>query len=150
MGATFCQVNRIKIYFVTLRVFWSFFLLKRKMPLSKIVFADEKTEKNAKNQHRKYKKSIQKPHLKKQSLKRGKKLKKVTSRSISRVLSCATIYLLPPLPTDSSDVNGDTAASNRIRYRPILLRVGFTRREKLPPPRWAFTSPFHPYRKKRR
>ncbi len=80
MGATFCQVNRTKIYFVIFRFievfFGNFFSIKRKMPLSKIFFADEKTGKNAKNQHRKYKKSIQKPHLKKQSLKRGEKLKK--------------------------------------------------------------------------
>lgn len=80
MSATVCQVNRIKIYFVIFRFievfFGNFFLIKRKMRLSKIFFADEKTEKNAKNQRRKYKKSIQKPHLKKQYLKRGKNLKK--------------------------------------------------------------------------
>ena len=94
------------------------------MPLSKIVFADEKTEKNAKNQHRKYKKSIQKPHLKKQSLKRGKKLKKVTSRSISRVLSCATIYLLPPLPTDSSDVKRRYRGEQPYSISPYLASGG--------------------------
>lgn len=60
MNATVCQVNRIKIYFVIFRFievfFGNFFSIKRKMPLSKICFSDEKdekTEKNAKNQHRK-------------------------------------------------------------------------------------------------
>lgn len=59
MSATVCQVNRIKIYFVIFRFivievfFGDFFLIKRKMPLSKIFFADEKTKKNAKNQYRK-------------------------------------------------------------------------------------------------
>ena len=77
---------------------------KKKNATFKNFFADEKTEKNAKIGIENAQKSIQKPRLKKRTLKRGKKLKKVTSRSISRVLSCATIYLLPPLPTDSSDV----------------------------------------------
>lgn len=54
MDATFCQVNRIKIYFVIFRFivievfFGDFFSIKRKMPLSKIFFADEKTGKKRK------------------------------------------------------------------------------------------------------
>ena len=68
MSATFCQVNRIKIYFVIFRFievfFGNFFLIKRKMPLPKIFFADEKTEKNTKNQHRKYKKAYKNRTLK--------------------------------------------------------------------------------------
>lgn len=52
MSATFCQVNRIKIYFIIFRFievfFGNFFLVKRKMPLSKIFFADEKTKKTQK------------------------------------------------------------------------------------------------------
>ena len=104
---------------------------KKKNATFKNFFADEKTEKNAKIGIENAQKSIQKPRLKKRTLKRGKKLKKVTSRSISRVLSCAVIYLDLPLPTNSSDVQQIRRSKPRWRI-PILLRVGFTQPPALP------------------
>lgn len=103
MGATFCQVNRIKIYFVIFRFievfFGNFFSIKRKMPPSKIFFADEKKEKNAKNQHRKYKKSIQKPRLKKTILKARRKAKK-SNEPIYKPSSVLRDYLSTSAVTD--------------------------------------------------
>ena len=52
------------------------------------------------------------------------KTNKVTSRSISRVLSCATIYLLPPLPTDSSDVKRQYHGEQPYPILPYLASGG--------------------------
>ena len=52
--------------------------------------------------------------------------------SISRVLSCMTIYLAPPSPTGSSHLS--TKRAEQTRYPPhqsVLHRVGFTRQRSL-------------------
>ena len=73
------------------------------------------------------------------------------TRPISRVLSCAAIYLRLPSPASSSR-HYSASAEPALRYEaPIDVASGRVYMAAWSPMlRWALTSPFHPYRIKRR
>lgn len=63
--------------------------------------------------------------------------------TVSRVLSWAIIYLVAKLLLQSS--HPSKLCVEQTTLQSMLQWIGFTWQGMFPPPRWALTSPFHPY-----